>query len=201
MARSLTRNSTVPPQNAPARVQSRYSEDDKLRAVTILQAYGGTVTIEALNTIHSELAISPSRQILFKWNRELKDKILAAQPDLAQPELDVAKLVADTRRTLLTNLAETLRKTSKHLNQDKVIDAMSGRDSAVVLGISAEKLLLMAGRSPATDNLIQELTIALREIDEDIDSVLHSMLDLARKRKHDKQQLESSQGKQLTTGE
>lgn len=201
MARNLTASQSTQAQNARARIVPRYTDDQRLAAVTILQSMGGVATIEVHNTILRELNIKPNKVTLLAWNKELKPAVLAAKPELQPVELDVAKLVADTRRTLLTNLAETLRKTSKHLNQDKVIDAMSGRDSAVVLGISAEKLLLMAGRSPATDNLIQELTIALREIDEDIDSVLHSMLDLARKRKHDKQQLESSQSKQLTSGE
>lgn len=148
-----TRNQSRKKQNARARPQ-RYTQDEKIKAVTILVGMGG-MSPES----HRQAEIALNRKINYQtlacWQTELKSKIIESTPELAPKELDVPKIIAETRRDLLVNLSESIGKLSKSVNDQDAIDKASLRDRYVSLGIGTDKLLIVAGRSPELDNLLQ----------------------------------------------
>lgn len=154
MPRKRTRKPDVAKQNAHARQQQRYTREEKLRAVTIMVGMGG-MTYEAIEQIRLVLKRNVSKDTLSHWQTQFRDEVISIQPQLAPKELDVPKIIAETRQKLLVNLSAAAEKYSDHLTSQDVIDKASARDSAVVVGISTEKLLLVAGRTPELDNLLQ----------------------------------------------
>lgn len=154
MPRKRTRTKTAQAENAHKDTRLQYTDEERLKAVTILAQLGG-LSAESLKHVQIALNRKVKYSTLAKWQTELKPKIIESTPELAPQPLDVPKIIAETRQKLLVNLSAAAEKYSDHLTSQDVIDKASARDSAVVVGISTEKLLLVAGRTPELDNLLQ----------------------------------------------
>lgn len=139
-----------------ARAQASYTIEERLKTVSILTAMGG-VHDASREQVRQLLGRDVNINTLNRWQRELKSEIISIQPEIQPAQLDVAQLVADTRAQLVVSLAGAAQKSAKHLNQDSVINAMSGRDAAVVTGITSEKLLLMAGHDVHANELFKAI--------------------------------------------
>lgn len=142
--------------NKKPRARPHYTQDEKIQAVTILAQMDGLHS-ESLKQVRLVLGREVNYWTLHNWQTALKPVVMHADASLDPSQLDVAKLVADTRAQLVVSLAGAAQKASKHLNQDSVINAMSGRDAAVVTGITSEKLLLMAGHDVHANELFKAI--------------------------------------------
>lgn len=185
--------------NARTRKITRYSQEDKLRAVTILATMGGLspASHEAVNTL---LKKKINYHTLSHWQTKLKDKIVDVVPDI-QPkqELDISKIVADMREKLLRNLSDSVGKLAESVTQQDAIDKASLRDRYVSLGIGTDKLLLVAGRSPAMDNLVQRLINATHNTQYDPMSLLEDLVLVAEQKKQELLDQNNSKNVKLIT--
>ena len=165
------------------RARQRYSVEDKLKAVSIIATYKG-ITLEAVNEIRTLFNTDIDVSTLHKWRKQYESQVIAANPDLAPQPIDVSKIVAETRQKLLSNLAQLVSKVSARQLQDDVIDKASLRDLSVTLGISTEKILLLAGRSPELDNQFQRLIQACIGTRYDPMTLLSAVIDNVEREKH-----------------
>jgi transposase-like protein len=136
------------------RQRRRYTEQDKIRAVTIVIANGG-MTYEAMEQVRQLLNNNKlSYTCLHQWVKRYRDDIKRARPDLLPPSLDTT--VNEMRNHLLTTMTQAVVKYADHVNDDKVVAETKGRDAGVVMGILVDKLEALTGVTPEEAIIIRK---------------------------------------------
>lgn len=160
----------------PTTKRARYTQEIRIKAVSMAIALGG-VSDSSLQHINRVLNLNINKLTLSSWQTDLKPEILATSKDLSPNEnLDVGKLVAETRQQLLVNMSSVAVKASKHLDKDSVIDAMSGRDAAVVTGIMAQRIIEVSGSSPEWNTRIKRYILACERAGRSAESLFEDIL-------------------------
>lgn len=152
-----------------------YTPDEKRAAVTAVLTVSRDhpFSIDALQAASAVLGAPVVPSTLVPWLERYRAEIEPLLPKA--PSLD--SIVATTRETLTRNLSELTSKVSQHALQDKTIAEASLRDSAVVLGISIDKLSMLSGLSPAMNTLAQQLERACTLRGIDALSIMQDMID------------------------
>jgi alpha-L-fucosidase len=131
---------------------THYTQEQKVQAVTIVVSMGG-VTPASIAEVNKLLNINIKPITLKHWQQELKPTILQAEPKLSPNDnLDVSRLVAETRRKLMVSHATTLAKVAELQGSDDVLKTASWNQLVLGGAILTDKMLLLAGRTPELDN-------------------------------------------------
>lgn len=135
------------------RQRSHYSEQDKIKAVTIVLSYGG-MTYEAMEEARRYLNNNKlSYTSMHQWIRRYKDKVLAVTPSL-KPSLE--STVTETLDVVVQQMLDARTKYLNRLNQDEVVNQTSARDAGVITGILTDKVKDMTGVTPDETAMIRK---------------------------------------------
>ncbi len=143
---------------AHERERPHYTEAQRIKAVTaILQCEHGRLSIEAQQQARIVLGADVSTTTLARWIKQYQPLIETTDKSLIAKPLDIPELITSTREIVIKNLNIAVNKMSARINTDDAINGASLRDLSVSMGISIEKILLLAGRSPELDSTVTTL--------------------------------------------
>ena len=145
-----------------ARQKPRYTDEEKMRAVSVMVRLGGG-TVEALDLARRAMDGSPSDRTLFKWYYEMGDRVRSANPEIIPVQKTDGLIVAESDAAILDILEKLVRKLLNELNRDDKIDKAAYRDLAVTMGIVSDKIMKMTGFSAEMTVAIKDLSLACAE--------------------------------------
>lgn len=131
-------------QRTPAeRMRLHYTEQDKIRAVTIVLSMGG-MTYEAMEQVRLLLNNNKlSYTCLHRWVKRYKEQVQAV---VKTPSLETT--VAETQDIVVQQMLDARAKYLERLNQQEVVNQTSARDAGVITGILTDKVKDMTSVTP-----------------------------------------------------
>lgn len=143
LARKLKRAGAKTHHSAQPTARRLYSEEEKLKAVTAVLSVSRDhpSSYAAYDAACIAIGGKPSSGTLSLWVQRYGTQVLAALP---QPT-DAVTTITDTHASIVDDLVEIRSKMVNRLKDDAVVKLMSGRDTAVTLGITNDHLLKMTG--------------------------------------------------------
>lgn len=162
------------------RKQPRYSEDEKIAAVSTLLAHGG-LTVEAINLVRTLLNSNVSTDTLATWLHQFKDRVIAANKALIpKPVDDVATIEKARQETdkLVDGIMHQLLASVKNtpLDNEKL------RDKVVSWAVLFDKRRIMSGLSVVVERASREVR-SLCDSDEEYEAYMHDFAEAIRQSK------------------
>lgn len=157
------------------KAQHHYSQDDKIAAITAARTIGRDhpLSTDAIAAARKVVGTDLSPNTLARWLAEYGHLVDSAHPELlGRP---VEEVIAETRDTILTDLATVRSSYITHLKKQDIIDKSSARDAAVVMGIANDHIIKMTDAAPSTMTILKRIAAMCQRTGYDIDAVLEDL--------------------------
>lgn len=137
------------------RKQPRYSEDEKIAAVSTLLAHGG-LTVEAINLVRTLLNCNVSTDTLSTWLHQYKDRVIAANKALIPKPVDDVATIEKARQET-DRLVDTIMHRLLTSVQEQPLEDEKLRDKVVSWAVMFDKRRIMSGLSPMVERASREV--------------------------------------------
>ena len=156
---------------------TRYTEAQKIQAVTILRTYDDSTSVEAIAAVHAAMGPIASTT-LFRWSNQYGEQVKALAKDRAtRPALDAAAIVKDTRAQVISYMQSGILNLSQNLADPTQIQTAGYRDKGVVFGILHDKLKATISLRPDLEAVARLLDNYCEHIGLDSVQVIKDVLD------------------------
>lgn len=169
----------------------RYSEKDKIKAVTALRRVGQEhmLSYAAIEAARGILGENVSLATLARWAKQYGPIVDELQPTLNPASIDRSALVLATQNQVIDQFMGIRDKSANILNDEAVLKQTankSARDLAVVMGIAQTHLSQMTALPPESMQAAQRFYRLCEQYNEDFVALLEDMYFLVHAR-HNRQ--------------
>lgn len=172
----------------------RFTEVQKIEAVTaaktIASSTGYPLGKQALEAVQAVLGFRIGTSVLRRWlvayGSAIDEQMNNALTPAPLTPLAKSEVITTTHDNVIKRIERVRDKMLTRLEKDEVVDAMSGRDTGVVMGITNDHMLKMTGLPPEARAAMDKLRLACEGTGLDYVLMVEDMVARVTAAKHDR---------------